>query len=180
MQASTSPKATLYVASSLNGFMTNGDMDSSWVSPHDEKMFAQVCAEVGCILVGRKTFDQYQGVVYPVPSAINVVMTSTPQTHPDPNVLFVRTLDEALATIAQNGFKRFVVVGGAQTIGACFNRHLIDRLYLSLHPYIFTQGLPFTGPLDHSVNARFEGVKFSHPEFLLLDYSLIAPKDNIK
>ncbi len=55
-------KATLYIASTLNGLMTEGKTNTSWVSEHDEIMFAKTCNETGCILVGRQTFDQFQGV----------------------------------------------------------------------------------------------------------------------
>lgn len=41
-----SMKAILYVATSLNGMMTQGETNSDWVSEEDEKMFAEVCS--GC------------------------------------------------------------------------------------------------------------------------------------
>ena len=106
-------KSTLYIASSINGFMTRGESDSGWVSDKDEAIFAETCQKVGCLLVGRKTFDQYQGVVYPVPNAVHVVLSSQERTSDNPNVHFVKNLDEALAKFAELGFDRFVAVGRA-------------------------------------------------------------------
>ncbi len=165
-------KATLYVASSLNGKMTEGATNSSWVSPHDEIMFAKTCKEIGCILVGRTTFDQYQGTVYPVKDTVNVVLTTTDRQSTDANVVYAQDIDAALAEIQRRGFNRFVVVGGAKVIGQCLTKNLVDRLYLSLHPYIFGHGLSFIGDFVGSLDLGFQSIKHQEQDFILLDYSV--------
>ncbi|MCB1538207.1 MAG: dihydrofolate reductase family protein [Rhodospirillales bacterium] len=164
-------KATLYIASSLNGFITKGETDSNWVSSEDEKMFTQVCGQVGCVLVGSKTFQQYQDTVYPVPGVQNVVLTTRALPQVDPSVHGASDMDTALNKIRALGFDRFVVVGGASVIDQCFQRKLIDRVYLSLHPCLFSDGLPLA-----LVDARlsFEGIKAQSDAFVLLDYKVIA------
>lgn len=164
--------ATLYIASSLNGKMTEGATNSSWVSPHDEKMFASVCKDIGCILVGRTTFDQYQGVVYPVKDTVNIVLTTNVPESMDNNVVYVQNFDQALAEIRQHGFDRFVVVGGANVVTQCLRADLVDRIYLSLHPYIFGDGLSIIGDFKGNIDLKFEGIKYQYEEFILLDYSV--------
>lgn len=164
--------ATLYIASSLNGKMTEGETNSSWVSPNDEVMFAKTCADIGCILVGRKTFDQYQGVVYPVKNAVNIVLTSSPRQSNDPNVIYVQNLDQALAQVKQRGFNRFMVVGGANVIGQCLQQNLVDRIYLSLHPYIFGTGLSMIGTFAGNLDLAFQGIKHQEKDFVLMEYSV--------
>lgn len=165
-------KATLYIASSLNGKMTEGATNSSWVSPADEKMFASVCKDIGCILVGRTTFNQYQGVVYPVKDTVNIVLTTNVRESTDNNVVYVQNLDQALTEIQHRGFDRFVLVGGANVIAQCLRADLIDRIYLSLHPYIFGDGLSIIGDFKGNIDLKFESIKYQHEEFILLDYSV--------
>jgi dihydrofolate reductase len=165
-------KATLYVASSLNGLMTEGKTNSSWVSEHDEIMFAKTCSEIGCILVGRQTFDQYQGVVYPVPDTVNVVLTSENRTSDNENVIYKNDFDTAVQKIKDLGFERFIVVGGAHVIAQCLEQQLVDRVLLSLHPYIFGDGLSIIGNYQSNIDLKFEGIKHQHNEFVLLDYSV--------
>ena len=169
-------KATLYIESSLNGKMTEGQTNSSWVSEHDEIMFARTCQEIGCVLVGRQTFDQYQGVVYPVPETQNVVLTSNQDRPDQKNVTFRNDLSSALQTIEDLGFDRFVVVGGAQVIKQCLDHKIVDQVLLSLHPYIFGNGLSIVGEYEGNVTLEFEAVKHEHKEFLLVQYKVIQYK----
>ncbi len=170
-------KATLYVASSLNGLMTNGPTNSSWVSGGDEVLFAETCKEVGCILVGRQTFDQYQGVVYPVPGAKNIVLTAQDRTSEREDVFFEKNLQKAFERIDALGFKRFVVVGGAKVIEQCLNQRLIDKFYISLHPYLFKEGLSIVGGYRGDIDLEFVGIKHQHHEFTLLEYNVKNYKD---
>jgi dihydrofolate reductase len=165
-------KATLYIASSLNGLMTNGVTDSSWVSSHDEEMFAATCKQAGCILVGRQTFDQYQGVVYPVPDAVNVVLTSQDRHSDHENIIYQPQFEAALSKIESMGFNRFIVVGGAKVIAQCLNKKIVDTIYLSLHPYIFGRGLSIIGDYIGDIDLEFTGIRDQHAECLLLEYKV--------
>lgn len=164
-------KCTLYLAASLNGLITRGETDSDWVSDADEELFAEICAQNGAILVGRKTFDQYQGSVYPVPDTTNVVLTSQNRQSQD-NVYFVSDLKDAFRKFSDLGFERFMAVGGSSIAGQCMKSGIVDQLYLSIHPYIFGQGLPVFGDFSEDLNLTFHGVKAQHSEFILLDYKI--------
>ena len=167
-----SMKAILYVATSLNGMMTQGETNSDWVSEEDEKMFAEVCSGVGAILVGRQTFDQYQGIVYPVPETQNIVLTSQERVSDDPNVKYASNFDMALSLMEDSGIDRFIVVGGANIIGQCLQKGLVNTIYLSLHPFIFSNGLSMIGDFNGDMNLTFKGVKHQSTNFILLEYGV--------
>ena len=113
-------KCTLYLAISINGLITRGATDSDWVSDEDEELFAEICAQAGCILVGRQTFDQYQGTVYPVPDTTHVVLTSQKDRVSDhPDVYFESDLAAAFKRFSELGFERFIAVGGASVASQC-------------------------------------------------------------
>ncbi len=167
-------KSTLYVASSINGLMTRGESDSQWVSDRDEKIFADFCRRAGCILVGRKTFDQFLNVVYPVPGAHNIVLSLKPG--PDNSLVhYAKNLNEALEKIHALGFDRFVTVGGSNVIGQVLNAGLIDEVLVSFHPYIFGKGLPTTGDFAGDLNLKFMEIVEQHQELLLLRYTVNPP-----
>lgn len=83
-------KVTLYMAISIDGHIAKKDGDSDWVSEVDSKIFEKKIKEAGCIVVGRKTFDQYYGDLYPIEGVTNIVLT-TDATRQDKNenVIFV-------------------------------------------------------------------------------------------
>lgn len=64
------------MATSIDGYIAKKNGDSDWVSEVDAANFEQKIKEMGCIIVGRKTFDQYQGDLYPVPDVTNIVLSS--------------------------------------------------------------------------------------------------------
>lgn len=171
---SVTPQATLYIAASLNGLITKGADDSSWVAAGDEEIFAKVGAETGCVLVGRKTFEQYQGSIYPVPNALNVVLSSNVVTSDNAQVVYVKNLTEAQQVIAARGFTRFMVAGGAAVIAACLQARLIDKIYLSLHPYIFGTGLSVIGDYAGDMALDFISIHHQHADFLVLEYNVRA------
>ena len=167
---SENPRAILYVAPSLNGFMTRGETDSEWVS--DEDLFAKISADIGCILVGRKTFEQFQGSIYPVPNTINIVLSKEDRSSDNKGVHFTKDIDQALNKIKELDIEKFIVVGGSQTISSCLEYSFIDQVYLSLHPYIFSNGLPAFGSLKKDYDLSFNRIIHQESNFLLIDYKI--------
>ena len=127
---------------------------------------------MGCILVGRTSFDQYKGVIYPLTNVMNIVLTSQDRQSDDESVRYVSTLDEALEIIQELGFDRFVIAGGASVIRQCLDRQLVDKMLVSLHPYMFGEGLSITGQYTGNITLKFEDVKRQHEDFILLEYSV--------
>lgn len=72
-------KITLYMATTIDGFIAKNDGDSDWVSPIDTDNFMAEINKRGCIIVGRTTYDQFLNDLYPIEGVINVVVTSHPE-----------------------------------------------------------------------------------------------------
>src|SRR5260221_4430301 len=95
-----------YPAISLDGFIARPDGDSNWVTAEDERMFADEVQKAGCVVVGSKTFRQYQGVIYPLPNATTFVCTSRPVQSADPRVQYLGgNVPEILEQIRKAGFQ---------------------------------------------------------------------------
>src|SRR6266487_3314218 len=110
-------KIILHMAISVDGFVAKKDGDSDWVSPIDEELFQQRCREAGCVIVGRKTYQQYKGEIYPVKGATTIVLTKGPRKTIEENVLFASSPQEALTFAPKKGFHSIVVAGGAIVSG---------------------------------------------------------------
>ena len=133
-------KITLHLAISADGFIAKSNGDSDWVTPADEILFRNRAKEVGCIVVGKRTFEQYQGTIYPVDGAINIVLTSKP----DPkmmNVFFASSPTEAVALARKEACTGVLIAGGARTSAAFLEANLIDEIFFSVHPIILGQGM---------------------------------------
>jgi len=57
------PKIVFYPACSLDGYIARHDGDSAWVTEEDEQLFTQEVQKAGCVIVGSRTFKQYENII---------------------------------------------------------------------------------------------------------------------
>jgi dihydrofolate reductase len=151
-------KKILHMAISMDGFIAKPNGDSNWVSKVDSALFEKRCKEAGCIIVGRKTFDQFQGELYPMDGIPNIVLSS--MSHPDikhDNVFYVNSPERAIEMAGEMSHGPVLIAGGGQTNGAFLQSGLIDEIFLSVHPLLINKGIKL-----------FEGIDVS-PKFTLID-----------
>lgn len=146
-------KITLYMAVSADGFIAKKNGDSDWVSEVDAEIFEQEMAEKGCIVVGRKTFDQYQGEIYPVDGVTNIVLTTDPSQKSDKdNVVYASSPTEAIKIAEEKGQSQILLIGGGITNGLFLKEGLIDEVILSVHPLILGDGIKLFEGIEQDVN----------------------------
>src|SRR3972149_942623 len=135
-------KITLYMAISIDGYVAKKDGDSDWVSEIDTKNFEREIKEKGCIILGRRTFKQYEGELYPVKDVTNIVLTTNSSIENSyPNVIYVNSPKEAIETATNKGHDEALLIGGGTTNGLFFKEGLIDEVILSVHPLILGDGI---------------------------------------
>ena len=108
-------KTILYMATSINGYITNGDNDSDWVTKTDWKQFDKLLRVSGVIVMGKHTFEQF-GEDFPVNGAFNIVMTHDPQllknSIPNKALFTDKSPKEVLALVEKKGFTQMMLIGG--------------------------------------------------------------------
>ncbi len=165
-------KITLHLAISADGFIAKPDGDSGWVAPADEGLFKNRAKEAGCLVVGKRTFEQYQGSIYPVENAINIILTR----HPDPKLagaMFANSPAEAVALAKENGCAGILIAGGAHTSAAFLQAGLIDEIFFSVHPLILGAGInPFAGTAFEK-SVKLLGTKNLDDGLLELHYEVL-------
>jgi len=149
-------KITLYMAISTDGFIAKKDGDSDWVSPVDTANFEKAMQDNGCIIVGRKTFDQYQGDICPVKGVTNIVVTSDKSLKSDEsNVHFVTgSVEEIIEVIKQKGHEKALLIGGGITNALFLKAGAIDEIVLSVHPLILGNGIKLFESAEVDVKLR--------------------------
>jgi len=154
----STPSVLLHLATSADGFIARPSGDSSWVSQVDEGVFVERVQDAGCVIIGKRTFDQYHGIIYPVPKALNIVLTENKEfKFDDGNVAVAHSPEEALSLAKEKGFLRVVIAGGARTAAAFFKKGLIDEIFLSVHPIVLDSGLKALDDLSSDPRYKLEG-----------------------
>ncbi len=139
------------------------DLDLPWHLPEDLKRFKRLTLG-HALLMGRRTF---MSLVYqfggPLKGRRNVVLTSKGLDHDYPDVEVYRSIDEALAALAD---EPLVFIGGGAAIYQQFLTRA-DRMELTLVEGHY-EGDTFFPPFEHLVGERYtiteedkrEGLRF--------------------
>ena len=137
-------KVTLYMATSIDGFVAKKDGDSDWVSEIDSVNFENQMKEKGCIIVGNRTFEQYQDELYPVEGIANIVLTNDNRKESKfSNVFFVNSPQKAIQKAILLKHTKALLICGGTTNGLFLKENLIDEIILSVHPLILGDGIKF-------------------------------------
>jgi len=161
MPARESPvvKATVFIATSIDGFIARENGDIDWlpgaVEPHG---FEELFASVDAVVIGRKTFEtvlKFGSWGYgqkPV-----VVLSSRAAELKAPVQAICDFLNgepqEVVTQLAHRGFKHVWLDGGL-TIQRFLAAGLIQRMIITRIPVLLGSGIPLFGPLPHDVKLQ--------------------------
>lgn len=133
---------TLYVATSIDGYIAKSDKDSEWVSPVCGESFTRTINEYGCIIMGSHTFDQYQGEMYPIKGVLNIVVSRDgSRSSTDSDLVFVTSPESAIAEATKSGHIKALLIGGGTINASLLSANLIDDVIIDIHPLILGQGI---------------------------------------
>lgn len=136
-------KVTLYNAISLDGFIATPEGNSDWVSEFDAPHFQEEIKKSKCVVIGSKTFNQFEGEIYPIKDILNIVMTKSPRlTSKYGNVIFTNSTPQEVVKLAENrGYSSILLVGGGHMNGAWLSQDLIDEIIVDIHPLVLGKGI---------------------------------------
>lgn len=165
------------MATSIDGFIAKKNGDSDWVSEVDAVNFEKKIREAGCIIVGRRTFDQYRGEIYPVSGVDNIVLTSKyPSKADDENIIYVQSPAEAIEAAERKGHNIALLIGGGTTNGLFLKEGLINEIFLSVHPLILGDGIKLFESIETDIKLEFIDQKGLGDGLIQLHYQVIHKK----
>lgn len=141
-------KVVMYPAVTFDGFLSglNGEC-YSWISDEDEAGYTEAIKKAGCVLLGRKTYDQYIDDFPPKDADfVTFVYTSRTDQPDQEKVKFLRgTPQEIINQIEAHGFTEVVVGGGGEMNGALAEAGLVDEIVASIYSLTLGEGIPLFG-----------------------------------
>ncbi|MCA9930974.1 MAG: dihydrofolate reductase [Anaerolineales bacterium] len=163
-------KASVYIATSLDGFIAreNGDLD--WLpgadgsqveaNPEDGDFgYSAFIESVDVLVMGRGTFEKVLsfGGAWPYGDKRVVVLSSRLTRLPDnlPQTVELKsgTPTDVVKELAASGAEHLYVDGG-KTIQAFLNAGLIQELTITRIPVLIGSGLPLFGPVHKDLKLR--------------------------
>ena len=139
-------KVIMYPAITLDGFIAdlNGEC-YTWINSDDEAGYEEAVRKARCVLLGRKTYEQY--IDDPIdPNVIKFVYTKKTDQHDTGNVKFVSgTPQEVIKRITDLGFSELIISGGGEVNGACAGAGVVDEIIVSIYNVVLGEGIPLFG-----------------------------------
>jgi len=140
-------KVILAPAVTLDGFLADANGECyTWINPADEARYNKRRSEIGCELVGRKTYEQYKDS-YDMQSNVTIYVYTSKTSYADtPRVKFISgDIHTALSHIKNDGFTTVLVSGGGELNGVLASAGVINEIFLSYHPLTLGKGIPLFG-----------------------------------
>ncbi len=140
-------KVSIYNAISIDGFIAKQDDNTDWVSEADWKIFSQKIKESKVIVMGRRTYESFEGEL-PQEAELNVVMTHNAELlskKDDPQVWFSDLTPEQIIQELSKKYDSILVIGGGKTNAAFMKAGLVDEVTVDIHPIILGKGVPLFG-----------------------------------
>lgn len=142
-----SGRVRVFIASSLDGFIAGPNDDLSWLpAPEgDDHGYAAFMAEVGALLMGRRTHDVVAGFAGEWPYGDKPVLVATRRAlaAKSPTVRAVTgTIAGMVAEALETAGGRDVYLDGGDLIRQALDAGLIDELIVSVIPVVLGAGIP--------------------------------------
>jgi len=151
-------KVILYIAASLDGFISRKDGDISWLDKYnggiEDYGYADFYRNIGACIMGSKTYEKAltikSGIDYKMPT---YVVTSRRLSSPTGAVVtfYSGDLTKLVATIKAKTRKDVWLVGGGQLARSFFEHGLVDDIILSTIPVILGGGISLFADLKKEI-----------------------------
>jgi dihydrofolate reductase len=154
-------KASVFIATSLDGFIARANGDLDWLTGAESAQIEQdygyqeFMDTVDTIVVGRNTFELTSTFdTWPYSGKKVVVLSRRPSAIPPHLSVSVEWLSlppqQLAERLAAQGAGHLYVDGG-KTIQGFLNAGLINELIVTRIPVLIGTGIPLFGPLDHDL-----------------------------
>ena len=147
-------KTTVYIGTSLDGFIARKDGDIDWLTKFASKevfdSYNEFITRIDAFVIGRNTFEKVLDFpAWPYPKSVFVLSTSIKQVPIKARgkvTLLAMKPGELLDHLQQEGFSR-VYIDGGKVIQDFLQADLIDELIISKVPVLIGTGIPLFGDL---------------------------------
>ena len=133
---------TAFIAASIDGRIAESSSSGTdWTSKEDWNFFQTSLAKVDAVIVGRHTYKVAEDRLK---RRNTIVLTSKVKrpTIQNKAIFFNPKKADLKKFLQDRGYKNIAVLGGARVYAFCLANKMLDELYLTIEPYVFTSGVP--------------------------------------
>ncbi len=140
-----------------------------WTSKEDKKRFVEITKRAGVIVMGQNT---WKTLGKPLKDRLNIVYSPIPlEDAVDGVEVTTKSPADLLKELEERGFKEVAICGGSQIYSMFMKAGLVNKLYLTIEPILFGDGMRlFKEDMDFKL--KLENSVTTENGALLLEYSV--------
>ena len=149
---------------SPNGFIAREDGNEDWLPEAGWDEFVAEAKGYGNIVMGRETYEQvtarYEDYNFDnVDVEHKIIVTRNADFAAPQGYAVVHSPEEAVEYLAEAGAKQLFLIGGGVLNAEFMKRGLVDRLQLTITPYIIGKGRPVLAFGDYEAALTLDSVE---------------------
>ncbi len=167
---------TLVAVTSLDGRLTYGNnTDQKWASKEDHDHLIKLIDQSNLLVMGRNTFEIVNS--QPKEGKLKIVLTRNPTSYKDKTVNGLiefsnESPNELVDRLEKLGYEKMLLVGGSEVYSLFLKSGLVDEIELTIEPFIFGSGVPFTKNVQLNKSLKLVKVtKLNQKGTILLNYT---------
>ena len=140
-------KVVLFIAMSLDGYISRKDDDISWLNMVDREGedygYKEFCTTVGSYIVGRKTYDKVMQMVGNFPPAEQFkayILSRSLSGERDGVTFYNGDVLELVNRLKAGSSKNIYCDGGGEIVKLLMDNRLVDEYTISIIPHILGDG----------------------------------------
>jgi dihydrofolate reductase len=135
-------KYTAYVATSIDGRIAeNKHSLVDWTSKEDWNFFQKSISMADVVIVGHNTYKTVENRLKKRNTIVFTSIINKPKVQG--SVVFFNPNKSSLEKFLQNkNYKKVAIVGGSKVYNFFLKRNILDELFVTIEPYVFTTGVP--------------------------------------
>jgi dihydrofolate reductase len=179
-----SVKCSVYIATSVDGFIAKPDGDIEWLHnpEYAEAKFNgldydEFMSTVDAIVMGRNSYEKVRTFgFWPYENMPVIILTSRPMDIPEElhEKIRVESLvpTQLVSMLGSEGYKHLYIDGG-KTIQEFLKAGLVNDITITRIPILLGSGIPLFGELDHAVPVRLIATSSSDNGFVQVRYKVV-------
>jgi dihydrofolate reductase len=164
----------VYLASSVNGMISNQRNVPDWLSPEYGEGFMSITHRTKAVIMGKKTYQILAPDHLPLKDEGSLIVLAHDRNPPaQSNVIFTdKSPQEIISLLKSRGHTEAVIIGGTATVSEFFKSGLVNELYLVVEPVLFDSGLPLLKSVNIDFKLNLAGVKQLNENTVELHYKV--------
>jgi len=165
----------IYLASSVNGMISNQKNVPDWLSPEYGQGFMSICQRTKAVIMGKTTYHILAPDYLPLKEdgSLVVLTHDTNLLPPQPNVFFTdKSPRDIIALLESKGHTEAVIIGGTLTVSEFLKAGLVNELYLVIEPVLFDAGLPVLKDVNKDFKLDLSDIEQLNANTVQLHYLL--------